>query len=730
MMSIVNTSFGCIIILFVSCSWLLTWLRRGRVTASKHRPILGTPEPLASFNNRSNALLHSCEHCAKILIKLPINFPSGIEYWRYHIPQSIEEARQAAASGCLLFQDLYKARDIPILNRWECHISTFQSVFQPSEKIHTFTGCQTWYERATYFLASIGDQPFFIRFGRMQPDAGRSLYARLLYSSWKSFELDVTARDDDRAADFILERPLKYEVTSNETFKHVRTWLTNCVDGHPLHAKCSNAQHDFVPTRLIEIRPQQHGSFRPRIYHRRQGERLQWATLSYCWGGDQACKTKKSKLDSRSHHLPLVELPRTLQDALVVAHRMGLSYIWIDALCIIQDDPEDVVREIAQMPEIYKYGICTISASRAKSSEEGFLQPHGIDLPHHKPTLIRVKCPDGSSGSVCLAYRGGEYTYAVEPIHKRSWCFQERVLSQRILDFNTTQLRWTCASLTEVDGGKAILGNRTDRPLSESLVDFSREGLDDYWQATVIAYTRRDLTFAGDKLLALSAIATELARHYEDDYFAGLWRHSMSCQLSWHAGRPKYRRVETYVAPSWSWASVRDPVTWDTSPNAQSVLEIVHCEVQLAYSQAPFGSVTDGYIILRGYMRTATWFPDKGDVDIPTESGSLTIRRDREAVETSEGDGRTDFWGWIYEDTLDSDSSKDVHGKVEIHLLKVRSRTEKKGTLCLFLRPTDETRTSYQRIAFMEICDARYRYDPPIETDFFEGVDLQTIKFI
>jgi hypothetical protein len=210
-----------------------------------------------------------------------------------------------------------------------------------------------------------------------------------------------------------------------------------------------------------------------------------------------------------------------------------------------------VAHEIAAMPDIYKEGICTITASRASNSKEGFMQDHEVEVIHQKPIRINVVCPNGQPGHVNLGPRGAEYRGAPDPIDKRAWCFQKRVLSMRVLEFGYTQVRWTCLSGSHVDDGEADLAARTDLLIGRSLQSLTRERLLEIWQDFVDIYTKHDLTFAGDKLLAISAIASEFAPHMRSDYLAGLWRQSMPHSLGWRTGRCKYLRPSLYVAPSW-----------------------------------------------------------------------------------------------------------------------------------------------------------------------------------
>lgn len=200
--------------------------------------------------------------------------------------------------------------------------------------------------------------------------------------------------------------------------------------------------YGFVPTRLIEVLPQKGGAIALQIVQNLKGEQVKWTCLSYCWGGDQPSKTTKANLRNRLISLSFAELPKTITDAVVVTARLGIQFLWVDALCLVQDDVEDVAREIATMPEVYSHGVCMLSSSRASSSEEGFLQDHKTDDVHHNPVVLRVTCSDGRPGQINLSNRGSEYRYLKEPIHTRAWCYQERILSPRIIDFGHTQLQW------------------------------------------------------------------------------------------------------------------------------------------------------------------------------------------------------------------------------------------------------------------------------------------------
>lgn len=142
-----------------------------------------------------------------------------------------------------------------------------------------------------------------------------------------------------------------------------------------------------------------------------------FVALSYCWGGDQVHKTTARNLKDGNLEggrvLVYEELPRTIQDALKVSIELGYAYLWVDSLCIVQDDQEEMHREIAQMPIIYSNAVVTIIASAPKKASEGFLIDRQIpDIAFE----MSVQLLDGTLGCVGLA----PYEFlSVEPLDLR-----------------------------------------------------------------------------------------------------------------------------------------------------------------------------------------------------------------------------------------------------------------------------------------------------------------------
>lgn len=171
-----------------------------------------------------------------------------------------------------------------------------------------------------------------------------------------------------------------------------------------------------------------------------------YAALSYCWGGEQRVKTTIESHSRYMQRIDISELPDTIKDAIFVTIELGLEYLWVDALCIIQDDPNDRDMELTHVPDVYSQATVTILASRAPAVHDGFLQPRTAPPPSFR---LPFQCPDGTLDSVDL-YLHNDYQPS-EPLDTRGWALQERLLSTRMLDFSTLQTRWICHKTTDTE---------------------------------------------------------------------------------------------------------------------------------------------------------------------------------------------------------------------------------------------------------------------------------------
>ncbi|KAK0629355.1 heterokaryon incompatibility protein-domain-containing protein, partial [Bombardia bombarda] len=147
-----------------------------------------------------------------------------------------------------------------------------------------------------------------------------------------------------------------------------KLWRDECLANHSL---CGLGSPDPelapLPTRLLDVTNPE----KPVLKEIPSGTTGTYVALSYCWGQVTQLETTRGNYLSHKRGILSSRLPQTIRDAVSVANWLGYKHIWIDALCIIQDDDSDMRRELDKMGDIYRYAALTISAQRAASSHGG-----------------------------------------------------------------------------------------------------------------------------------------------------------------------------------------------------------------------------------------------------------------------------------------------------------------------------------------------------------------------
>ena len=177
------------------------------------------------------------------------------------------------------------------------------------------------------------------------------------------------------AARNVSTRPIEQDVFSPPMLEGVIKWLNECLEGKArskrIHERCPRPIANFLPRRLIEKTSCSGEAHRLRLIETDSLPKTTYIALSYCWGRDQLLKTTKDLLSSWMTEIPWEQLPATLKDAVLTCSRLSVQHIWIDAFCIVQNDPDDMAIEIARMPMIYQNSILTLAVARAASVKEG-----------------------------------------------------------------------------------------------------------------------------------------------------------------------------------------------------------------------------------------------------------------------------------------------------------------------------------------------------------------------
>ncbi|CAH0058120.1 unnamed protein product, partial [Clonostachys solani] len=270
--------------------------------------------------------------------------------------------------------------------------------------------------------------------------------------------------------------------------------------------------------------------------------------------------------------IELNSLPQSIQDAIIITRKLGFRYLWVDALCIIQDDGEDKAHEISKMSTIYKNAAIMVAASVAEKASQGFLQSQGRRATYLPECMVTIPMSNAQTGTIYLSAHQYEPDH---PLDKRGWALQEFMLSSRMLIFSDYELLWQCKevalqSVTGTQGGLEYLQPLESLPWAVFDDDaepyFGSLDADKIylWKTIIHQYTDRDLTDQEDRLRAVMGIITELEVLWRDQNIHGHWSKWFVQLLAWYkpdVDRVKKRHLKR--APSWSWASVNGGMCYE-----------------------------------------------------------------------------------------------------------------------------------------------------------------------
>lgn len=366
----------------------------------------------------------------------------------------------------------------------------------------------------------------------------------------------------------------------------IQAWINDCTTNHQ---PCNRNMYGSLPTRVLDVGLL--GESGVKLYITTEKQQGQYATLSHCWGRKQIYRLTSETQRALTDGILLSELPKTFIDAIVTTRAIGLKYLWIDSLCIIQDSIEDWKAESSRMGEIYRDCFINLAATAASDGDGGLFQsrnaaiipPVRFDLPTdtEKPRWF-----------VCWPNDLWEDHVEHSFLSARGWVFQERFMSPRILHFSN-QVFWECrmsnACETVPTGCPNIEPVNIAHPFThflESLVEICQHSDGEYrcdgvrpaallrdWDSVVSVYSQKLFTKYEDRLIAFSGIVDEMKKalphvdRKDDFYMCGLWSSQMPYALMWRVGIEREeiqvcesKRVDVVGLPSWSWASVTGPV--------------------------------------------------------------------------------------------------------------------------------------------------------------------------
>ena len=396
---------------------------------------------------------------------------------------------------------------------------------------------------------------------------------------------------------------------SAEATARVQRLLTKCMYQHD---QCYRTRSP-LPKRVLDVSG-------PKIYlYVSNGQEIDthYLALSYAWGTSPFLNTVKANLKSHCERgISFQSLPNTIKDAVSVTRALRYNYLWVDALCIIQDDSTDWQEQYPRMTEVFRDAVLTISATSSRGVDSGFLRRATeneatlkLGSYHHSEGLgfgdLLVRSTETIRGN---SY--GQNAVTAAYLNTRGWTFQEHLLSTAVVHYTDHEIIWECHDgfYSETRGyqypsdiaskrfKEALIGSIDRQRLFPMVLlpkprntyvcreEISWAEVFDTWMLWVIRYTPRNLTFPEDRLPAIAGLAKVFSSRFGLTYRAGVWQESLPAGLLWFlvpaSGENKSIKSQRNLsAPSWSWASVSGAVGfrgWQAT-----------CSVRLPYTQQP-----------------------------------------------------------------------------------------------------------------------------------------------
>lgn len=469
----------------------------------------------------------------------------------------------------------------------------------------------------------------------------------------------------------------------------------------------------FSPTRLLSVGST--GDSTVRLVTSKSHPNEAYVTLSYCWGSGNPVTLLSRLVADFQRGIPLASLPRTLREAVEATRELQFKYIWIDALCIIQDSEEDWNQEASKMADIYNNSYCTIAATSSKDCDGGLARSRSPDA--LKILHVKTNWKGTENGTRILVDRH-VFMRDVDkaPLNSRGWVLQERYLSPRTIHFGRTQLFWECYQLSACEeypdgiqpGCSTGLAKHDFSPRGDSLALTTRLGrpgrvnypndVFQYWETLVGTFTSSKLTKYEDKLPAISGLARRFADIISDEYVVGLWKSRLATQLVWIAMKPG-PRLKTYIAPSWSWVSIDGEVSrsggWG---GVDAPVTIIHIR-DIGYTikletEDKFGRVKSAALQFFGRLYPAVLKPraaDREDDEEPLYRNFWTMDFDDEDLNRDDIDARLA--------SFDTDPEPEDKRVYCVPILSYRAT----DLHCLLLQATGHAKGEYRRVGHSSI---------------------------
>ncbi|KAB5576375.1 heterokaryon incompatibility protein-domain-containing protein [Coniochaeta sp. 2T2.1] len=351
--------------------------------------------------------------------------------------------------------------------------------------------------------------------------------------------------------------------TFEEKVTCIQSWMQKC-RSQDEHGNCRPVP--FSPLRLVTVGID--GKPLRLVERDDLTAKTEYATLSYCWGDSLPLCTTTQSLDGFLEAIPVDLMPKTFTDAIHIVRRLGIPHIWIDALCIVQDDKVEWQSEAAQMSKTYRGSQLTITATQSASSSHGCFQ-NIKDDPSDGDLIFRTRTST-STGRISLvhAYKGDIRTRATfdSLISTRGWTLQEQLLSSRVVFCMDPDIHWQCQACYQTQSGISFESNET---LTRGVLfipnhdhQLDKESHQRLWRRIASNYSGRKFTYPRDRVPAFAGISQTFASMLDNTYILGLCSKSFATDLGWLGGNSRPQMSSISGLPTWTWLSCQGRIAY------------------------------------------------------------------------------------------------------------------------------------------------------------------------
>ncbi|KAI0382754.1 heterokaryon incompatibility protein-domain-containing protein [Hypomontagnella monticulosa] len=500
-----------------------------------------------------------------------------------------------------------------------CHL-IFSAITTDTDQLHPHFEAIDWEVQGTRLKTgnlSTGEQILRVEYGLKHVGELRVLtpqnYPYAMRQFWECID-ESSINENLRKR----EGPIYSQNGQQVNISLIKRWLNDCDYNHG--SVCNNARlHtsgdddmtmlfiDVVENRLVPAT-----------------SREKYFALSYVWGRVDMFNTTKANYQERKEPqaLSTIPFPKTIKDAIRLVKSLGERFLWVDAICMVQDDKEQMARDVPKMNIVYGQAFATIVALHGESADAGL---PGVSPGTRKPQHIEVlhvsdKSPDldydpqsDRNETVCLVAtpRPLSLELDISKWNTRGWIFQERLLSRRCIYFSADAVYFQCSKQTVSEIGvneeytsymfdkvpmeprQAAKRAAQDNPLDTMnlLRDMTSKERQSkafgIYKDLVRSYSRREFSFKSDVINGFAGVFAVLEKYFQSETHSGLPATVLSHALLWTpAARIPRRgmRLPTLCDmsmgkpdtkfPSWSWAG------WD-GPVEYRLFSVVEGNVQL-----------------------------------------------------------------------------------------------------------------------------------------------------